>query len=151
MVKAKIDQFGIVNKIRYNLHYINSHPFFIGFMMLSMNFLSKYIVIKFSKSQEEYIKNTLGRRFMLYVIMWSITRDIVYSFLLTGAFIIFVDHLFNEESKFCIVPNYLKTYEKMIDSDNDGYITNAEAEEAIEIIKKHKKQKKKQEYLRYHN
>ena len=151
MPKFKPSSLGLLDYIRYKLHFINSHPFFIGLMMLLLNIVSKYLTIKLSKSQEEYIKNTLGRRFMIYLLMWSITRDLVYALLLTGAFIVFVDHLFNEESKFCIVPNYLKTYEKIVDSDNDGYITNAEAEEAIKIIKKHKKQKRKQEYLRYYN
>lgn len=151
MPTFKPNSLGFLDYIRYKLHFINSHPIFVGLMMLLLNIVSKYLTIKLSKSQEEYIKNTLGRRFMIYLLMWSITRDLVYALLLTGAFIVFVDHLFNEESKFCIVPNYLKIYEKIVDSDNDGYITNAEAEEAIKIINKHKKQKRKQEYLRYYN
>jgi len=82
--------------------------------------------------------------------MWSGTRDIVYAILLTGAFVIMADHLFNEDSKYCVIPTYLRNYEKAIDSNNDGYVTNKEADDAIEILNKLKKQKKKQSYLRHH-
>jgi len=115
-----------------------------------LNIGSKYITIKLSKSQEQYIKNSLGRQFLIFAIMWSGTRDIVYAILLTGAFVAMADHLFNEESQYCVVPNYLKNYANAVDTNDDGYVTAKEGDAAIRILNKLKKQKQKQSYLRHH-
>ena len=139
-----------LDKIRYHMHSINTHPLFIGLMVIFLNIGSKYITIKLSKSQEQYVKNSLGRQFLIFAIMWSGTRDIVYAILLTGAFVIMADHLFNEDSQYCVVPRYLRNYAKIVDTNDDGYVTSAEAEEAIKTLKILKKQKQKQTYLRHH-
>jgi len=115
-----------------------------------LNIGSKYITIKLSKSQEQYIKNSLGRQFLIFAIMWSGTRDIVYAILLTGAFVAMADHLFNEDSKYCVVPKYLRNYAKAVDTNNDGFVTDKEADEAIKVLNQLKKQKQKQAYLRHH-
>ena len=140
----------VVDKLRYYLHTLNTHPMFIGLMVIMLNIGSKYITIKLSKSQEQYIKNSLGRQFLIFAIMWSGTRDIVYAILLTGAFVAMADHLFNEESQYCVVPNYLKNYTNAVDTNDDGYVTAKEGDEAIKILNKLKKQKQKQVYLRHH-
>jgi len=115
-----------------------------------LNIGSKYITIKLSKSQEQYIKNSLGRQFLIFAIMWSGTRDIVYAILLTGAFVAMADHLFNEESQYCVVPTYLKNYANAVDTNDDVYVTAKEGDAAIKILNKLKKQKQKQSYLRHH-
>ena len=140
----------VVDKLRYYLHTLNTHPMFIGLMVIMLNIGSKYITIKLSKSQEQFIKNSLGRQFLIFAIMWSGTRDIVYAILLTGAFVAMADHLFNEESQYCVVPNYLKNYAKAVDTNDDGYVTAKEGDQAIKILNKLKKQKQKQAYLRHH-
>ncbi len=142
--------FPFLDNIRFHLHSINSNPLFIGLMVIMLNIGSKYITIKLSKSQEQYIKNSLGRQFLIFAIMWSGTRDIVYAILLTGAFVAMADHLFNEESKYCVVPTYLRNYANALDTNDDGYVTAKEADEAIITLKRLKKQKQKQTYLRHH-
>jgi len=136
--------------IRKKLHVINTHPLFIGMMVILLNITSKYITIKLSKSQESYLKNSLGRQFLIFAIMWSATRDIIYAFLLTAAFVSLADHLFNEESNFCVIPSYLKNYAKALDTNDDGYVSPTEAEEAIRTLKKLKTQKKKEAFMMYH-
>lgn len=137
--------------VRYRLHSLNTHPLFIGAMVIMLNIVSKYITIKLSKSQEQYIKNSLGRQFLIFAIMWSATRDIVYAILLTAAFITMADHLLNEDSTYCVIPGYLRNYAKALDTNNDGYISPVEAEEAIKTLSKLKKQEKKETFMRYHN
>ena len=138
-----------LDNIRYNLHFLNTHPLFIGLMVIMLNIGSKYITIKLSKSQEQYIKNSLGRQFLIFAIMWSGTRDIVYAILLTGAFVAMSDYLFNEDSAYCVIPGYLRNYaEKCADKDDDDFVSPAEAEEAMQTLKKLKKQKQKQAFLR---
>ena len=137
-----------LDNIRYQLHSLNTHPLFIGLMVIMLNIGSKYITIKLSKSQEQYIKNSLGRQFLIFAIMWSGTRDIVYAILLTGAFVAMSDYLFNEDSAYCVIPQYLRNYANAVDTNDDGYVTPSEAEEAIQTLKNLKKQKQKQAFLR---
>ena len=138
-----------LDNIRYHLHFLNTHPLFIGLMVIMLNIGSKYITIKLSKSQEQYIKNSLGRQFLIFAIMWSGTRDIVYAILLTGAFVAMSDYLFNEDSAYCVIPGYLRNYaEKCADKDDDDFVSPAEAEDAMQTLKKLKKQKQKQAFLR---
>ena len=138
-----------LDNIRYQLHSLNTHPLFIGLMVIMLNIGSKYITIKLSKSQEQYIKNSLGRQFLIFAIMWSGTRDIVYAILLTGAFVAMSDYLFNEDSAYCVIPQYLRNYaEKCADKDDDDFVSPAEAEDAMQTLKKLKKQKQKQAFLR---
>jgi len=139
-----------LDNIRFNLHSLNSHPLFIGLMVIMLNIGSKYITIKLSKSQEQYLKNSLGRQFLIFAIMWSGTRDIVYAILLTGAFVAMADYLFNEDSNYCVIPGYLRNYANAVDINDDGFVTPTEAEEAIQTLKKLKKQKQKQAFLRHH-
>jgi len=140
----------ILDTLRYYVHSLNVHPLFIGLMVIMTNLVSKHITLKLSKSQEQYIKNSLGRQFLIFAIMWSGTRDIVYAFLLTGTFIVLADNLLNEDSQYCVIPNYLKNYIKIIDTNNDGYVSKKEEKAAIQTLDKLKQQKKKQAYLRHH-
>jgi len=137
-----------IDRIRYHMHFLNTHPLFIGLMVIMLNIGSKYITIKLSKSQEDYIKNSLGRQFLIFAIMWSGTRDIVYAILLTGAFSIMADHLFHEDSHYCVIPQHLRHYEKAVDINDEGYVTPKEAKDAVDTLHKLKKQKQKQTCMR---
>ena len=149
--KFKQGPLPFLDGIRQRLHVLNSHPLFIGAMVIMLNIVSKYITIKISKSQEQYIKNSLGRQFLIFAIMWSATRDIVYAILLTAAFVTMADHLLNEESHYCIIPGYLRNYAKALDTNNDGYVSPVEAEEAIKTLQKLKTQGKKEAFMRYND
>ena len=87
---------------------LNDNKFFAGIIMLIMNIGSKDISIELSKTQENYIKYSLGRQILIFAILWMGTRDIVTALILTIAFILFADYLFNEHSKYCIIPDQYK-------------------------------------------
>ena len=42
-----------------------------------MNIGSKYITIEFSKSQEQYLRNSIGRQLLIFAISWMGSRDIL--------------------------------------------------------------------------
>ena len=119
-----------------NLYSLNNSKFFAGFVMLTMNIGSKYISIELSDSQESYLKYTLGRQILVFAILWMGTRDIVVALILTCVFILFADYLFNENSKYCLMPSQMKDLESIIDTDGDGKISQEEIKNAIKILKK---------------
>jgi hypothetical protein len=76
---------------------------------------------------------------------WMGTRDIYTALVLTAVFTILSDHLFNEESPYCIVPEKYKVLNKLVDTNNDGIISEQEITSAIAILEKAKKEKAKKE------
>ena len=126
---------------------INNSKIFAGIIMIMLNIGSKYITIKLSKSQEEYFKNSIARQLLIFSIVWMGTRDVILSLFLTATFIVLTDHLFNEESNFCVIPASLKNHAHILDTNNDGYVSKEEVESAMKIVEKANKQKRKQSHL----
>ena len=126
---------------------INNSKLFAGLVMIILNIGSKYITIKLSKSQEEYLKNSIARQLLIFSIIWMGTRDVILSIFITASFIVLTDHLFNEESNYCVIPTFLKNHAHILDANNDGFISKDEIEDAMNIIKKAEKQKRKQSHL----
>ena len=93
----------IIHKLNGHLDTINTSKVFTGIMMICLNIGSKFITVKLSKSQEEYIKNYVAREVLIFAACWMGTRDIVLSIVLTTCFFILSEHLFNENSSFCMV------------------------------------------------
>lgn len=128
-----------------HIYALNNSKFFAGIIMLIMNIGSKYITLELSKSQEDYIKYTLGRQILVFAILWMGTRDIVVALILTCVFILFADYLLNDNSKFCIIPDKCSNIMNQLDADGDGKISSKEINDAIHILKKARKQKHPQE------
>ena len=118
------------------LSILNDNKFFAGVVMLTMNIGSKYVAIELSKTQENYIKYSLGRQILVFAILWMGTRDIFTSLVLTAIFILLADYLFNENSKFCLIPNKYTSFE-------DKIITTKDVNDAINTLKIAQKNKNK--------
>ena len=134
-----------------NLKFLNDSKFFAGLVILTMNIGSKYISVELSKTQENYIKYSLGRQILIFAIIWMGTRDIVTSLIMTILFILFADYLFNEHSKYCIIPDKYKELTMAIDPEKTN-VTQKEVNDAIHILKlAHKLKKDKDENLDIEN
>ena len=129
----------ILGKIDYFLKSLNDNKFFVGILVLVLNVFSKYIELKLTKTQEAYFKNNFIRQLFIFAVLWSGTRDIYVSIAMTAAFVVLADHLFNEESKFCVIPKYWSNKMKQaLDTDGDGKLSDEEIEHAIHILQKAK-------------
>jgi hypothetical protein len=124
-----------------HLYALNNSKFFAGIIMLTMNIGSKYITLELSKSQEDYVKYTLGRQILVFAILWMGTRDIVVALILTCVFVVFADYLLNDNSKFCVIPDKYKEIIPNLDADGNGKISQKEINDAIHLLKKKKKNK----------
>jgi hypothetical protein len=123
------------------LKILNDSKFFAGLVILIMNIGSKYITVDLSKTQENYIKYSLGRQILIFAIIWMGTRDIVTSLIMTIIFILFADYLFNEHSRYCIIPEQYK--ELAIDAEGEiNRVTQKEVNDAIKVLKLARKLKK---------
>jgi len=136
--------FNIFTYMNNHIMYLNSSKFFAGVIMILLNVGSKFISIQFSKSTEEYMKYTVSKQLLVFAMAWMGTRDIYTAFGLTAIFTILSDHLFNEESSMCIVPHDYRVLHKLVDTNNDGNVSETEIATAIAILEKAKKEKEKQ-------
>jgi hypothetical protein len=126
----------------FNLLYLlNDSKFFAGVVMLIMNIGSKYAIIELSRTQEAYLKYSLGRQLLVFSILWVGTRDIFISLILTVIFILFVDYLFNENSRYCIIPEQYKELREELGEK----VTQQEVNQAIYTLKKARKDKEHSE------
>ena len=117
-----------------------------------MNVGSKYIELGLTKTQEHALRTGLGREILIFCVVFLGTRDILLSILMTSAFIILSDYLFNENSRFCIMSKKMKRIASLIDTNNDGIISPEEIRKATEILEKAKKNEKKMQqdkFMRY--
>jgi hypothetical protein len=137
----------VFNYLHEHIMYLNSSKFFAGCVMILLNVGSKFITIQFSKSTEEYLKMTVTKQILVFAMAWMGTRDIYAALGLTAIFVVLSDHLFNEESAFCIVPNdyrVLSRLEDSVDANKDGVVSEDEINSAIAVLEKAKKDKQKQ-------
>ena len=126
--------------VRGALHSLNNSKLLAGVVMLMMNVGGKYIDIKLSKTQETFIRNSFVRELFIFAVAWMGTHDIVLSILLTAAFMILANYLFNEKSSLCIMSAKYKNLDKILDTNEDGIITSEEIEKARQTLQKAQRQ-----------
>ena len=140
MPSKKPNQFHkLFNKFNNNVQLINSSKIFAGLMIIILNIASKFVNIKLSKSVESYLKNTFSKQILVFAIAWMGTRDIYIALIITILFIICVDYLFNEESRFCCLPETFTNYHLELLDENK--VSEEDIKKATEILEKAKKQK----------
>ena len=133
---------------------LNNSKFIMGVTMLLLNVGSRYVELGFSKTQEQALRNGLGREIFIMAVVFMGTRDIIISILMTAAFIVLSDYALNERSSFCILPESMKKIANAVDINNDGTISPAEEEKAMATLRRAEKQKnfqKQAEYVSYMN
>jgi hypothetical protein len=136
----------IFNGISYMNHhvmYLNNSKFFAGIVMILLNVGSKFIQIQFSKSTEEYLKYSVSKQLLVFSMAWMGTRDIYTALGLTAVFTILSDYLFNEECSFCIVPHEYRVLHKLVDTNEDGVVSETELAAAVAVLEKAKREKER--------
>ena len=134
-----------VGFVHNHIMFLNNSKFFAGVIMILLNVGYKFISIQFSRSTEEYLKMNITKQILVFAMAWMGTRDIYTGLVLTAVFTILSDHLFNEESPYCIVPKKFRVLTKLIDTDKNGIVSETEINTAIAILEKAKQNKRKTE------
>jgi len=132
-----------ISFIHNHILFLNNSKFFAGVVMILLNIGSKFISIQFSKSTEEYLKMNVTKQLLVFAMAWMGTRDIYTALVLTAVFTILSDHLFNEESPYCLVPEKYRILTTLIDKNQDGTVSEDEINNAIAILEKANKDKQR--------
>lgn len=126
----------MLGALRHSYDRLHESQFFIGLMILLANIGSRYIVLEFSKTQEQIFSGELMRKLFIFAAAFVATRDLIMAFVLTAVFTVLVQGLFNEKSKYCILP------ESFTNQATDEP-SNAEVEKAKAVLAKHEESKNK--------
>jgi hypothetical protein len=129
--------------VHNHIMFLNNSKFFAGVVMILLNVGSKFIAIQFSKSTEEYLKINVTKQLLVFAMAWMGTRDIYTALILTAVFTILSDHLFNEESPYCCVPEKYRILAKLVDENGDDNVSEQEINNAIAILEKARRDKQK--------
>lgn len=81
---------------------INTNPYFIGLMMLSLNLGGRFLGLEISKEQEKFLSQPTVRRFFLFAVLFVATRNVVIAAGTTIIVILLLGYLFNENSSLCL-------------------------------------------------
>jgi len=84
------------------LQIFNSNPYFIGLMMLILNFGGRFISLEITKKQELFLQHPWVRRCLIFTVLFIGTRSIKVSFWATLVVVLLLGYLFNENSALCI-------------------------------------------------
>ena len=152
MSKIVYDSVGFIHN---HVMFLNNSKFFAGVVMILLNIGSKFIAIQFSRSAEEYLKLNVTKQLLVFAMAWMGTRDIYTALILTAVFTVLSDHLFNEESPYCVVPEKYRLLNKVLDTNNDSIVSEEEINNAIVILEKARKDKEqkqqKHSFTLFHN
>lgn len=135
--------FNGISYLNHRVMYLNNSKFFAGIIMILLNVGSKFIQIQFSKSTEEYMKYSVSKQLLVFSMAWMGTRDIYTALGLTAVFTVLSDYLFNEESTICIVPHKYRVLHKLVDTNDDGVVTDTEIAAATAVLEKAKREQQR--------
>lgn len=88
----------MINPIEVFFNSINTNPYFIGVMMLLLNFGGRFLGMEISKGQEKFFQNPWIRKFFIFTVLFVATRNILVALFLTIVVLLLIAFLFNENS-----------------------------------------------------
>ena len=138
---GKSKKINIGMSINNYVNSLNNSKFFAGLIMIILNIGSRYIELKFSKTQESYLRMVLGRQLLIFAVAWMGTRDIYLSLIVTLIFTLLADFALNENSNFCLLPETFKTINSSL-QDNNDIISEDDINKTIQTLEKLKTQKR---------
>jgi hypothetical protein len=129
--------------INENVMAMNQSKLFAGLVIIVLNISSKFVTIKLSKPLEGYLKYTFSRDILVFAMAWMGTRDIYTALFITCIFSLFANFIFNENSRFCCLPeSFITQHSDAIENTPDKpQITEQQIADAISVLSQAKKKK----------
>ena len=109
----------MVGPLESVLGVFNTNLYFVGIMMLILNLGGRFIAMEITKEQEHFFQNPWVRRFLIFVVIFVATRNLLISFWLTIIVVLILGYLFNENSSLWLIGK-ARTQEPVKDSTKPG-------------------------------
>ncbi len=83
---------------------LSSNKYILGIMILLINLGARYIGNELNEFSHKVLNHKFARRFLIFLVIWMGSRDLVVSLVITTCFILLSNTLLNEQSDYCILP-----------------------------------------------
>lgn len=83
---------------------LSGNKYVLGIMILLINLGARYIGNELNEFSHKVLNHKFARRFLIFLVIWMGTRDLVCATVLTTCFILLSNTLLNEQSSYCILP-----------------------------------------------
>ena len=130
----------MLETLQEGCNWLNTNKYFAGLMIVLLNIGSKYNTIELSKSQQNFFKSEKFRYILIFAMLWSATRDIKTSLVLTVFVHVFTAYLFNENCKMCIIPKTWRDEKTVLDINK--MISQQEINNAVITLRTAKQQER---------
>jgi hypothetical protein len=88
-----------------------------------MNLGARYLAADLGTSHDKILNNQITKKLIIFSLFFVATRDIPTSILMTILYVILIDGLLHDKSKYCIVPKEVITGQKN-NSVLENYLSN---------------------------
>jgi len=105
---------------------LSSNKYILGLMILLINLGARYIGNELNEFSHKVLNHKFARRFLIFLVIWMGSRDLVVSAVITICFILLSNTLLNEQSTYCILP-----------IDNPSPVSKEEYEIAKQMVQKY--------------
>jgi hypothetical protein len=105
---------------------LSSNKYILGLMILLINLGARYIGNELNEFSQKVLNHKFARRFLIFLVIWMGSRDLLVAFIITVGFILISNTLLNENSDYCILP-----------IDNPTIITKEEYDIAKQMVQKY--------------
>ena len=105
---------------------LSSNKYVLGIMILLINLGARYIGNELNEFSHKVLNHKFARRFLIFLVIWMGSRDIIVSLVITTCFILLSNTLLNEQSNYCILP-----------IDNPSPVSKEEYEIAKQMVHKY--------------
>jgi hypothetical protein len=110
-----------------NLSDLNENKIFVGSVVLLVTFGGRFILGELNEEQKERLtKDKLLRRLIIFGVCFMATRDIVISFIITIAFVLFISELFVSDDPNVKIISVAKDNVKIKEDENKEEDVNKE-------------------------
>jgi len=143
----------LISSIKSITSSLNNSKFFAGIVMLLLNVGARHMTINLSKTQEDFLRYSVAKEIVIFAMAWVGTRDLITSLIVTAAFVVLADYLFNEDSKLCIIPEKVIEHHRLMNTriKPEDDISPEEERKAIETLEKVNKKKRMEAQVTYVN
>lgn len=85
--------------------YLNNNPYFSGIALLMLNLGSRYIMSDLGEFHQKVLSHEIVKKIILFFLFFVGTRNVITSLILTIMFSVIIYGIFNENSKYSLIPN----------------------------------------------
>jgi hypothetical protein len=97
---------GSLDPLSMTIMWLNTNPYLIGILMLLLNLGGRFLSLELTKKQEAFLQAPWIRPMILFTVIFVATRNLVASFWVTLLFFFVIWVAANENSPFCMIPNW---------------------------------------------